>query len=278
MRISKRNPIFIAVSILTFALGVFVTPRLELPNGFRRENVLVLRQSPWKLLLSFENQDLLGLDEPRKRMIEGAVVAITGQRHENPIGRFEPALFRTIVNTQGEKRYILVELAQIAIIPGNSSLRVYVFDPAGSLLNSQEFNAGYRTAITSMRVRDNEIVPQPLLIVEAEYCLGGHPSTQYYALTSDRVELVYLEQDGRVDRNAYLSHMSVGPQLERSVDELEKALGSSEEVEVLSALVWYNTNPPLPKHATVQNRLRELSQSENYFIKRAAHLVLENSK
>ena len=47
-------------------------------------------------------------------------------------------------NNEGEKRYVLVELAPMAIIPGNSSLRVHVFDTAGLLLNVQEFNAGYR--------------------------------------------------------------------------------------------------------------------------------------
>jgi hypothetical protein len=274
MKIAKRT--FLFVGLLTFAstfvLGVFVT-RL---GTFKSACV---RMTPWQVLVSFENQDLQGLDEESKRKVEAVVNAITGQRDEQIFKHFEPTLFRLTANTKGEKRYVLVELNQISIIPGNSYLRVHVFDTAGRVLDVQEFNAGYRTNVTSMRMRKTNPAKHQLLIVDAEYCLGGHPSTQYYALTADRMELVYLEQDGRVDNNNYhTSHMTIGPQVERSFGEWEKALRSSEEVEVLSALVWLNGHVPLPFHEKVQNRLQELSQSENFFIKTSAQSVLENNK
>jgi hypothetical protein len=279
MRISKRNPIFILAAVLTFALGVFVTP-VKQPKGLVLENVLVLRQSPWKLLRTFENQDLLGLDEHSTRLVEGAVEALTGRRYANEpsFERFQPALFRAMLSNEGEKRYVLVELAQITIIPGNSYLRVHIFDSAGYLLNTQKFNAGYRTSVGPMRIRNSDMLQHPVLMVDTSYCLGGHPGTQFYALNGDRIVLVYLEQDNRVDHNSYpSSHFTIGPQNERSIREWEDALDSTEDVEVLSALVWFNGNLEFRTRDRVSERLEELKNSENYFIKRAAESVLEST-
>ena len=58
-----------------------------------------------------------------------------------------------------------------------------------------------------------------LLIVDVEYVFGGNTSTQYYALAGDDMSLIYLEQYGRpVDTTiTTISHMTIGPQDERSV-------------------------------------------------------------
>jgi hypothetical protein len=195
MRISKRNPIFILVSILTFALGVWVTTRVEQP-----QLLLVLRQSPWQLLLTFENQDLRGLDEQHKRMVEKALEAITGKRNENAlINHFEPALFRSMLNAKGEKRYVLAELATPWTIPGSSRLRIHVFDAAGRILNAQEFDTGNRTFVTSMRIGHYGAIERQLLIVVGEYQLTDHLFTHYYGLTGDGMEQLYLQKDGQLD-------------------------------------------------------------------------------
>lgn len=188
MRMSKRNPIFILVSIVTFALGVWVTTRVEQP-----QLLLVLRQSPWQMLLRFENQDLRKLDEQHTRMFTRAVETITGKRYENvDRGNFEPALFRSMLNSNGEKRYVLVELATLWMIPGSSTLRIHVFDTAGRILNAQEFDTGNRTFVTSMRISQYGAIDRQLLSVEGEYSLTNHAFTQFYTLTGDRFEL--LEQ------------------------------------------------------------------------------------
>ncbi len=194
MRISKRNPIFILVSILTFALGVWVTTRVEQP-----QLLLVVRQSPWQMLLTFENQDLQGLDEPQTRMVERAVETITGKRYEDTLTRFQPALFRSLLNTEGEKRYVLVELATLRMIPGGSTLRIHVFDTAGRIRNAQEFNTGNRTFVTSMRIGRYGAIERQLLLVEGQYSLTDHAFTQFYTLADDRMEQLYLQPDGQLD-------------------------------------------------------------------------------
>ena len=270
MKIAKRLPIFLVVGLLTFALGMLVAP-------VKNPWVLVFQQSPWKVLLAFENQDLQKLDVPSRRMMEGAVEAITGKRDENTVSGFKPALFRSMSNSAGERRYVLVEIAPLVMIPGSTSLRVHVFDTAGHILNVQEFNAGYRTTVTGMRIRDNANLQHPLLIVEAEYCLGGNPSTQYYALTGDNLVLVYLEQNGRPDHNNYQhSHMTIGPRIERTVIEWENRLGEVDDAEVLAALVWFNGNLELRSRDRAYRRLVDLTQSENQWIKTAAQSVLES--
>jgi hypothetical protein len=295
MKIAKRTSILLFVGLLTFALtfvlGVWLTrlgtTRISCP-----------RLSMWQVLLSFENQNLLGLDAESRRQVEAAIQGHLGKLYEYKVTRFEPALFRSMLNTNGEKRYVLIEKAPLVFIPGNSSLRAHVFDTAGVLLSAQEFNAGYRMALTGMRIRKNGLINDEALIVDTAYCIGGdHPSSQYYALVGERMELIHLEQDGQLDRNDYMSsHMTIGPRIVRSVDEWEKVLSSSNSAEILSALVWLGgshwTDIPSPyddkveaekAHALrsrggVRKRLRELSQSDNPWIKTAAQSVLENNR
>jgi hypothetical protein len=202
MRISKRNPIFILVSILTFVVGVLLTP-FERPYDFAPENVLVLTTNPWQLLRGFENQDLRGLDEPQKRMVQGAVATLTGKPAENVHrSQFEPTIFRSMSNGEGEKRYVLVELATSRIVPGSCTLRITVFDTAGRILNAREFDTGNRTFVTSMRIGQYGGNEHQLLIVEGQYSLTDHAFTQFYTLTGDRMEQLYLQQDGQLDHKA----------------------------------------------------------------------------
>lgn len=272
MKIAKRLGLFVLVGLLTFGLGLWLAP-------VKNPWVLVFQQSPWKVLLAFENQDLQKLDLPSTRMVEGAVKAIT-ERDENTVSRLKPALFQSMPNTAGEKRYLLVEIAPMVIIPGNTSLRVHVFDTTGRVLNVQKFNAGYRSTVTGIHIRDNAILQRPLLVVDVEYVFGGNPSTQYYALVGDDLSLIYLEQNGKLDKNNYDdSYMTIGPEDERLADEAEKDLDSSNEAEVLSALVWlngYHSELPLKSRAGLQKRLKELRQSENIWISSAAQSVLES--
>ncbi len=295
MKIAKRTSIFLFVGVLTFALtfvlGVWLTrlgtTRISCP-----------RLSMWQVLLSFENQNLLGLDNDSKRQVEAAVQGHLGKLYEYKTTRFEPVVFRSMLNTKGEKRYVFIEVAPLNMVPGNSSLRVHVFDTAGGLLGVQEFNAGHRRSLTGMRIRKNGLINEEALIANTEYCIGGgHPSSQYYALVGERMELIHLEQDGELDRNDYMSsHMTIGPRVVRSVDEWEKVLSSANSAEILSALVWLGgshwTDIPSPyddkveaekAHALrsrggVRKRLGELSQSDNPWIKTAAQSVLENNR
>ena len=270
MRIPKRLPIFVLASVLTFGLGVWFT-RITTTVTY------CPRFSPWETLLKFENQDLQGLDEESGRQVQAAVEAVTGKRNEHTYGAFKPVLFRTMSNTQGEKRYLLVELAQLWVIPGNSNLRVHVFDAAGQRFNVQEFNAGYRMNVGDMRIRKNDVTKHQLLIVTSEYCFGGRPTHQYYALAGNGLMLVYLEQDGRMEHNNYQNMgMAVGPEIWHSFAEWEKALNSSDEAEILSALVWLDDDRR--KSDGVRKRLEELSQSENDWIRIAAQTGLEHNK
>lgn len=270
MRIAKRLPLFLCASVLTFALGVGFT-------RFTTTKTYCPRFSPWEVLLKFENQDLQGLGEESRRQVEAAVKAITGKSYENTAGEFKPALFRSMSNTNHEQRYVLVELAQLFMIPG--SLRVHVFDAAGHLLNLQEFNVGQRMTVRSMRIRKTDLINQQTLIVDSQYCLGGHPSQQFYALVGNGLVLIYLEQDGKLDNNNYRDwHMTIGPKIERSVIEWGNYLSSTDDAEVLSALVWFNGNRPLMSRNRPYRQLHDLTRSKNLWIKTAAESALENTK
>ena len=114
MRITLRLAGFALAGLATFFVGVFLTRALV---QLHRE------PSAWQVLLSFENQDLEGLDEKSSAVLQKAVTAVTGHVRGNELSAFAPRVFRTISNTSGEKRYILVEESPLVMIPGNASLR-----------------------------------------------------------------------------------------------------------------------------------------------------------
>lgn len=285
MKFTLRLAGFVLASLATFFVGVFLTRALV---QLHRE------PSAWQVLLSFENQDLEGLDEKSSEILQKAVTAVTGQPNENQPHYFLPRIFRTISNTSGEKRYILVEESPLRMIPGNSWLRVHVFDNAGTLLNEQKFNAGYRVVLNTIQVRRMEVLNLETLVIQGEYVLAGHLLREYYVLSGNQIALVYLEGDGFLDTNNYANpHMTVGPQIQRSVDEWEKALNSADDVDVLTALLWlggvhWNGLPApydvdkdeaekvsiLSSREPVRKRLFELSQSKNYWIKAAAQPII----
>lgn len=269
MKITKRLAIFVFVGLLTFGLGVWVTRMTTFMI------VCPVNIPAWRMLLSFENQDLLKLDAEARQMVEAAVQEHTGKRYENRAGRFQPALFRSMLNTKGEKRYVLVEVAPLVFIPGNTSLRVHVFDTTGLLLNAQEFNAGYRQSLISLQVRDNLYLASEALVVDTGYVFTAHVGRAYYVLVDNEVNLVYRETNGNFyPNNNETPHMAVGPRAARSVDEWEKELSSGNNAQVLSALVWFS-GQALPPRAGVQKRLQELRKSENLWIKTAAQSALE---
>jgi len=286
MRITLRLAGFVLAGLATFLVGVFFTRALVQRH---RE------PSAWQVLLSFENQDLAGLDEKSTDVLHRAMTGVTGHLGEYRISSFAPRIFRTITNTSGEKRYILVEESPLVFIPGNASLRVHVFDTAGRLLNEQEFNTGNRIFLNSIRVRRIETISSEALVVQGEYFLSGRPRRQYYVLSGNQISLIYLEQDGLlVDTNDYQNpHMTVGPRVQRSVDEWEKALHSADDVEVLTALLWLGGHhwegQPAPydedkseaekvsvslSSEQVRKRLFELSQSKNFWIKAAVQPII----
>jgi hypothetical protein len=291
MKIARRTSIFIFVGLLTFFLGVWLT-RLGTYRSY------CPRPSAWQILLTFENQDLQALDEHSKRAVKLAIQAHLGKPYEDIAVGFQPALFRSMLNTKGEKRYVFVEEAPMVIVPGNTTLRVHVFDLTGRLLNAQEFNAGYRQLVKSMQVRENVFLETHGLVVNTGYVFTQHESHSFYVLIDNELTLVYLELDGSFYPNNYQSpHMTVGPISPRSVDEWEKALTSGDNAEMLSALVWFGgrhweDEPPpydqdkleseklllLRSREVVRNRIEELSKSENLWIKTAAQSVLENNK
>ena len=305
MRITKRVAIFFLVSSFTFVLGMSVA---RFGSAFPRHH---REPSPWQVLLSFENQHLENLSEQSDRAVRQAIEALTGHPNQNVYPQFAPRLFRTISNTKGETRYILVEEAPLVIIPSESRLRVHIFDAAGNLLSWEDFAAGWRTVLTSVNIRKITypimesptqirlpLVEQDALVADGEYCFGGSPSHQYYVVIGNRISLLYLEAKSQMDRNDYQNrNLTIGPLMpERSADDWQKALLSDDTAEVMSALIWFGGShwsgqaPPydedkpeaekvsaLRAREGVQKIIIELTHSPNQWIQIAAEAALKNN-
>jgi hypothetical protein len=292
MRITKRLTIFVLTGLMTFLIGVFVTryaPDLWVPSvtNCPVQVHLTYGPSPWLVLLSFEHRDLKSLDKESERTLRKAIDSLRGKVDSETSPLFEPRLFQRISNTAGQQRYLLVEVANLMIIPGDSFLRIHVFAADGRVLNVEEF-AVRRELLTDIHVRKVIAMQHEVLMINTVYCLGGHKTRQFFSLVGNGIRLVYKEQDGWFDatRTATLT-----PRVQRPVDEWEKALHSDDDVEVMLALVWLNENhwagrpmqyddtegektSTLLARKQVRRRLQALSESENPWKRTAARYIL----
>ena len=292
MRFRTRLAIFVLTALTTFTIGVFIAPlgrkQVGQPCKPIRWRASQLRElNAWQVLLSFQNRDLKRLDEESERTLRQAIDTVRGKPDsDNVYPAFMPRLFQLVSNTQGEPRYVLVEEAPLVIIPGSSELRIHVFDVAGRLLNAEEFSA-YRTIFTSIRIRKVVALLHEVLIVDTDYCLGGHKTREFYGLVGNRIAPVYVEADGRFDP----TESTTAPRMKRSLAKWELALHSEDDVEVLSALLWFGANRwtgrPTAYDANeglkvtdmllrkdIRARLETLSESANPWVSTAARWVL----
>jgi len=288
---TKKLAVFFLASLITFGLGVAV--RRVGPAAVR----YVSQPSAWQVLLSFENQDLGGLDQQSLRVVQHAIDVTTGQLAPSQNLPFEPKLFRKVSNSSGEQRYILVEELPMRSIPGAASIRVHIFDTAGKVLSSTEFDTGNRLDINSIQIRKrNYWLDSEVLVIDLEYCFGDSPSHQFYTVVGNELRLVYLGDGFQVHRNDYQEPMlTIGPRLTLSADEWEADLQSHDDARVLSALTWLRgqhwngEEPPYDKDRTdaekvtdllgresVRRRLADLTNSTNYLVKATAEAILKN--
>jgi len=283
----KRISLIAGVSLLMFVIGVTIA---EIRHRFHPK-----QQTPWQTLLSFENQDLGNLKPDAVRVLQNAIEAFTGPPQSEWL-RYEPRLFRTMSNANGETRYVLVEERPLIEIPGEARLRVHVFDDNGHLLSQSDFSAGWRTVLTAMNIRKNYFFNRDTLVVYGQYCFGGSPSTEHYALVGNSMILAYMETNGKFDRNDYLdTNLTVGPVLsQRTADDWEAALNSNDMAQVTSALIWlggahwngqappYDEDKPeaqkvstLLARESVKKRINDLTKSETAWVNIAAKSVLD---
>jgi hypothetical protein len=200
---AKRIVLCAGVALIIFLLGMFTAK-------------LVRHQpqpTPWQVLLSFQNQDLYNLSDQRKRTLQAAIDSVVGA--QNPDERpFFPRMFRTMVNTNGQMRYVLVREQPLMEVPGEPRVRTHVFDSDGKLLAGDEFSGGYRTSVTDVHIARNALLRQDALVLDGEYHYGPHPSHRYYVLVGDRIVPAYFERYGELKRDEYLfANATVAPSI-----------------------------------------------------------------
>jgi hypothetical protein len=202
-------------------------------------------------------------------------------------------------------RYVIVDGEELRIIPGASRAGISLFDEAGKCVGSCEFSTGWRIDIEGMTMMQASIIGVPVIVILTRRVSGRDIARQYYALDNDNAVLVRLENsDGIITRNRYTSdNHTIGPTPEkRSVEEWQAALHSTNEVEMLAALMWlggihddsatpvdYRPRPYWGKSEAVeqvhqlrglelvQKRLSWLMKSNNKWIREAAELAANSN-
>jgi hypothetical protein len=156
------------------------------------------------------------------------------------------------VDGQGRPRLVLFQATPLWCIPGGSSAHIFVFDIEGHLLTKCNFSTGWRITIEDARWQEDSGHGFACLVVYSAPSINGADITsQYYALLEDTFALVRMEdRAGKSVRvNYHNPNHTIGPSVpERTAEEWEATMRSSDRAEVLRTLVWLggaHSDPPL---------------------------------
>lgn len=299
----KHRFLRLAVAILTFTVGWSVAPVVLEPA--RESNVPSVATPSavppvWSVLVSWENRDLKQIDGPEEAQLRMAIDTLRGAT-DNPF--LEPRLFSRVSTSMSEQRYVLIEEQPLVYIPGESRLRVSVFDPEGQLLDSSEFGAGWRIMLFGIRFIQVKEAGEVLEVKSSPSINGADVSTQYYAVVGDKMRLIRLEDSKkRLVQNNYRSpnHTIGFTEIGRSMPDWQQALFTKDEAAVLATLTWLGglhlkVDEPTPGHlhenlseASLVEAVRELTavkkavnamkDTPNAWVREAARLAAKEMR
>lgn len=301
----KKINLKILVGIITFIIGISVASfwYLNLNNQQVQSNSIFTKvddrssvnNSAWQTFISFENQDLKKLDWKQKDELQKAIDALVG----NSTDTGDLILISKISNEKGELNYMLLGEKPLLIIPGDSGLRIQLFNLEGTLINSLSFASGWRIGLKDIKVNYSNKIKREVIEVSSEPVINGRDvAKQFYALVGKEILLIRLEDSkGQIIRNVYgAPNYVIGLNKKGfSVDEWERMLETNDIAELLATLSWLNGvhwNPAKQQtenwfedinEATlaekvrsregVKEKIKKLAQSKNNWIKDSIQLA-----
>ena len=163
----------------------------------------------WREFITHEGQDLHALDGMNRQrfghLLETLLPAEDGLRY-GPycLGRFD--------RPGDSSRFVLVMGQPLFIIPGESRVRIHIFDMKGRHLSSTAFSTGWRINLKGARIIANAGSGSSQIEISTQLVIGGRDiSRQVYGLIGNEVVLLSLQDStGRMLRHAYDGHQ-IGP-------------------------------------------------------------------
>ena len=236
----QQHLLGVAIAILTFIVGWSIPTAMV---KFVDEGVIApvdtTRSESWAMLLSWQDRDLTKIEGQAYTQLETAIESLRDKR-ENEF--LFARLFSRVSTHNGEQRYVLVEESPLMVIPGDSRLRISLFNPNGELIDSSDFGAGWRIALANVRLIQVKDIRGKILEVESYPMINGADVVrQYYALVEDRMRLIRLEDSSRAltpNRYGTPNHNIGLTQTGWSAADWEKSLLSNDVAEVLATLTW----------------------------------------
>jgi hypothetical protein len=173
-----------------------------------------------------------------------------------------------VTDVQGQRRLVLFQGTRLWSIPGSSYAHIFVFDTEGRPLSGCEFSIGQRIEIEDARWQEDSGHDLPcLLVCSAPSINGADITSQYYAFLDGTFALVRMEDSAGnfVPVNYHNPDHTIGPPVpERTAEQWEAAMRSSDRAEVLRTLVWlggFHSDPPLREEGLYVERFEDASRA-----------------
>jgi hypothetical protein len=199
----------------------------------------------------------------------------------------------------GHARYVVLLGQNLFFIPGGTSAKVELFDPASTMMRSWSFQTGWRNELTDASLTHSTELNTDLLVLRSAPVINGRDiAVEYFAINQDDLRLVRLEDSkGAAVQNEYLfpnSEIGIVPSAQ-SLQDWIGLLQSEEKSDVLSALVFLggqhldeqarmmlpetheskyaNLFQQLLADAGIRESIMRLTQSDNAWVRDAAILA-----
>ncbi len=259
----------------------------------------VTHYSAWDSVLSFQGKDLSKLGKTDSEEFF-RILTVLGVEDDRITGK--PWALFSLLNDQGKKRYTLIYIIPLVIIPGASCASVCVFDDLGHLLSVISFSTGWRIDIVSVEKFKEKNTGTEMVLIRTDPSLdSGEIYKQYYALAGNDIVLIRLEDsDGSLVRNDYnIPHFLIGPDLPaNSAPKLVDSVLKGTWVEKLAILTWLggchddpaceDLEPEVKKDALLTDKVLEnkrlikhinlLCKSQDRWVSKTAKFVLKSLK
>lgn len=227
-----------------------------------------VRAWKWSRLEALAGTDLRSLD--RERTEELLDELVRPESPGDPSGgwmreRWIPWALLPLKDDRGDEALVLAFVSPLVSIPGASAAAFVMYPRSGGPPSRSSFSTGWRADVSSVRQMEAPGA-RSVIVIETEGAINGRGLRQYYAIAGSEIELVRLEDEGKLEPNNYAHpNVTIGPyDSHRDEAEWKRRIAKGAWAERLSALVWLGGRHQLRRE---QNLFQEAEEEVERFLR-----------
>lgn len=250
---------------------------------------------------TFLDRDLLELNRSSKsRLLTLLNEVLPDNSQSTEAALLAPFYIWRWTGNGGMTGFVLFRVQTAVSVPGQAFGAIDVFKESGQHFTGSVFPTGWRLVVKSASTKFDPTLITNIIELGSVNLFGTDIARQFFCVYNDRIILLGLEdsQGDFVPNNYEFTNWTIGPPIQtRTAEEWEKALYSDQVPIVIEALTWLggihrrDLSPSkemcleelesaqryaaVRSNPAVDQKIRQLTESNNTWIKRAAQLAMK---